>query len=197
MVQITSMTSSHKVGQLAAGLRPRYGADRLAPVKPPRNLSETSDRDAFEMELLRIWVQSQMGPDDGGRAAGTVWKPRSHHELTRANTLSIIHLLRMPLFTIPLLRRLTKDLKVRLVALLIGHLVSEFIPLFITYLYARLVDLLHRVSTSGSTTTVFECIGVAIMDVSLRSLQTLIECMHEKNRAIIKVCKGCHRGQQN
>lgn len=187
MVQITSMTSSYKVGQLAAGLRPRYRVDRSAPVKPPSNLSEASDRDTFEMELLRIWLQSQKSPDDGEQAAAPVWKPYSHRQLTWANTWTIIGLLRMPLFTIPLLRRLTKDLKVRLVALLIGHLVSEFIPLLITYLNARLVDLLHRFRTSGSSSTASEFIGVAIVDVSLRSLKATVERLHNKNRAIIKV----------
>lgn len=176
-------TSAYTSPTTKEGLRHRTAKTRSddSSCSPIAELdADLREQEAFERELLAIWLDSNIGANRDDIQWG------APHKITWSNTSAVFRLLRTSRFTRPLLRHIAEGLEVRLLALFIGHVILQFCPLFKAYLNSVLVDLVLNSSKSESATW-FQALGVAVKDMLLRSLETVIDKMHRKNQSIIEV----------
>lgn len=148
---------------------------------PPADVAELSEQDAFERELLAMWLESNI------EANSTRCAFYSMPATTWSSTRAVFRLLRKSRFTLPILRRVTQDLEARLVALFIGQMVLEFCSLVKVYLHSLLLDLLHRNLASESRPGAHHVFGVTVFDTLVRSMEEVIGRTHHSSRALIQV----------
>lgn len=176
-------TSAHASPTTKEGLRHRTAktGSEDSSCSPIAELdADMREQEAFERELLAIWLESK------SEASQITIPFCGFRSETWSHFRAIFRLLRKPRFTVPIIRRFTKGIEARLLGLFVGNLLIEFIPLFKAYLNWVLLDLVLSGFASESRTWV-RVVGVAALDLLLRSLEEVIESMHGKNQSIIRV----------